>query len=246
MPQHGGKTWTAQIGRSDRTIYIAAFPTERDAAVARDRVALSLLGRSGPLNFPRGRLTPASVDEMRRWARQLRKHGAAQTSALLGVSYDDRRPDRNWVAALWIGSRTVNLGYWSTEVEAAEAHDRAILHYRRGVRYRLNFPRRLSSKPADASTLRAEAFRRHKQATSSRYVGVTWSKRKERWLARLLANGELHNIGYFQQEEEAAWRRDQLALELLGNRARLNFHPETGDEVHGQRLEALVARRRHG
>jgi hypothetical protein len=243
--QTGGVSWQAYICVQYRNIHIASFARQRDAAVARDRVALRLLGKDAVLNFPRAKLEPASVEEMRRWARQLRKRRAADTSSFLGVSCRPDRPGYPWLASLSVRSRTLRLGHWRSEREAAEAHDKAVLHYFGVLRNRLNFPDRARAlAPADMASLRQEAMRRHKATTSSRYIGVTWMRSRNCWSATLLADGQRHNIGYFHDEEEAAWKRDTLAIKLLGKRACLNFHPESGEEVYGRQLGKLVARKR--
>jgi hypothetical protein len=54
-----------------RQHWVAQFAKEEDAAVAYDRVALGLLGNEAKRNFPRRRLRPATVEEIREWASSL-------------------------------------------------------------------------------------------------------------------------------------------------------------------------------
>lgn len=65
--------------------------------------------------------------------------------------------------------------------------------------------------------------RRGFKGSSSKYVGVSYFPKTGRWIARIKVSGIQINIGYFITEAEAAWMRDQWALELHGEFARLNL-----------------------
>jgi hypothetical protein len=66
--------------------------------------------------------------------------------------------------------------------------------------------------------------------TSSRFVGVSFDKRKRRWIAYINHNGKKIFLGYFDSEIEAAKAYDAAAKKYHGEFARLNF-PETADSV---------------
>lgn len=57
----------------------------------------------------------------------------------------------------------------------------------------------------------------------SKYIGVCWNKRKNRWQAYVKFNSTSYHLGYFKSEEEAAMARDIKATELHGCFANLNF-----------------------
>lgn len=66
--------------------------------------------------------------------------------------------------------------------------------------------------------------------TSSKYVGVQFSKKKNRWIAGIyFEKGRIH-IGTFLYEAEAALAYNEFALELYGYKATLNIIPQ--DEIN--------------
>eukprot|EP01045_Picozoa_sp_COSAG04_P020658 COSAG04_NODE_2138_length_4717_cov_3.408402_2_plen_835_part_00 len=73
---------------------------------------------------------------------------------------------------------------------------------------------------------------------SSQFVGVSWSKKAVRWKAAISHEGQTQHVGFFVEEEEAAWAYDDAARRLRGGdahggtnssgrRLRLNFPTET-------------------
>ena len=58
---------------------------------------------------------------------------------------------------------------------------------------------------------------------SSRYKGVSWYKRRKRWVAYITKDYKRICIGYYNNEKEAAIARDKKALELFGRVAKLNL-----------------------
>lgn len=45
--------------------------------------------------------------------------------------------------------------------------------------------------------------KRRMNKTSSKYVGVYWNKRDKSWVAAITINGQIINLGYFKNEDEA-------------------------------------------
>jgi hypothetical protein len=238
--------WVAAIIITGEHVHIGYFDDDREAALARDRYALHVLGPKTPLNFPNAGLKPVPLAQLRSASRQKRKLERAsvdrRSSPFLGVTYRPATPNRPWRALIDIDRRPEMLGNWRSPEQAALAHDRAFLHYY-GDPARINFPERAARlRPADASTLRQEATKKRKSETSSRFIGVSWFKRYKRWKASLELDGVRHHIGYFDNEEQAAVKRSswsEYAIKLQARNARLNFHPKTGEEVHGRLLREL-------
>ena len=58
---------------------------------------------------------------------------------------------------------------------------------------------------------------------TSRFKGVSWDKRRERWLANITLDGKMRRLGSFRDEIAAAQTYDEAARELFGEFARVNF-----------------------
>ncbi len=65
--------------------------------------------------------------------------------------------------------------------------------------------------------------RKRSGETTSRYKGVHWSASHGCWCARLSHKGHRYELGYFDDEVEAAKAYDEARLRLSGEFARLNF-----------------------
>ncbi len=76
----------------------------------------------------------------------------------------------------------------------------------------------------------------------SRYKGVSYSKRRDKFFAQCRFAGKHRWLGYFDDEVEAARAYDRAAVEECGEFARVNFPqewpPQRRAEVHAQWLEA--------
>ncbi len=124
-----------------------------------------------------------------------------------------------WGARISVNRRLHALGFWVTEIDAAEAYDRAALHFV-GPNATRNFRRRRLA-PAEPDALRAEARRQFKRQTASRYRGVF--PLRHRWAARLNHEGKHEPLGAWSTERQAAEAYDRAARHVLGDRAQLNF-----------------------
>jgi AP2 domain len=58
---------------------------------------------------------------------------------------------------------------------------------------------------------------------TSRYKGVSWDRRRNKWRAGIMNNRQLYHLGMFTDEDEAARAYDAAAIELQGEFARPNF-----------------------
>ena len=65
--------------------------------------------------------------------------------------------------------------------------------------------------------------RRPQPGGTSRYKGVYWNRDARKWLARIQHRGRLIHIGCYDYEADAAIAYDDMAIELFGEFACLNF-----------------------
>jgi hypothetical protein len=59
--------------------------------------------------------------------------------------------------------------------------------------------------------------------TSSKFKGVSWDKKAQKWKARIKCDGMSTHLGYFDSEEDAARAYDNAAKDRHGEFENLNF-----------------------
>lgn len=76
-----------------------------------------------------------------------------------------------------------------------------------------------------ATNAQNQANARKQVNNTSGYKGVSLHKASGRYAARLMHNGVMLNLGYFDTPEDAARAYDERSKELNGEYAKLNFSP---------------------
>ncbi len=145
-------SWAASCTHNGERIQIGNYPTAKEAAEARDRLAKYMLGDAAILNFPDRELTPASPRQLSReliTKNKLRKHRKkARTRSsrppgeyhgYIGVLYI--APTKRWQASVTHNGVSYQVNSYDTETQAAEARDRLAKHLK-GRAAVLNFPQR--------------------------------------------------------------------------------------------------------
>ncbi len=119
-------------------------------------------------------------------------------SKFWGVSWHNR--DLRWTATFRHNGILVNIqGTFATDKDAADAVDAFLIAHGR----------------ADETNHDANGiFRPRDKKTSSKYRGVSWAKSRNQWYASITVAGKKENLGYFDDEEEAARAFDTRAAEL--------------------------------
>jgi hypothetical protein len=132
----------------------------------------------------------------------------AKTSKYKGVHWDKAR--LSWVASCHFeNGQQKHLGVFEEETEAAKAYDSAVLAIHGEFAY-LNFPE-------TAIPIMPEPLRNQK----SKYKGVTWVKGK--WTARIMIAKQRKDLGFYDNEENAARAYDNVSLFLGRKRELCNF-----------------------
>jgi hypothetical protein len=150
------------------------------------------------LNFPTKKEQAAEEAKQQRWV----KCGEAGSN-YRGVYWDK---NNNWKASINYDGKQHHLGSFENEEEAARAYDRAARAHH-GEKAQLNFP--------------AEGEGGIRK--SSKYRGVSRDKNSSKWVAKISYDGKQHNLGLFEDEEEAAKAYDRAARAHQGEKARPNF-----------------------
>ena len=188
------KKWVAGINNNGEHIHLGYFDDEETAARKYDEAA-AILGR--PLNFPKppGEEAVAPGGDL-----SSVKGGRKTSSRFKGVGWN--KGNQKWVAQIFKEGKSSHLGYYDDEVEAARMYDKAAAALGR----RLNFP-----PVADGSDVGPVMG---SKGRTSRFKGVCWYKAKQKWLAQYMKGGKTTTLGYFDNEEDAARKYDEVAVTL--------------------------------
>jgi len=147
-------------------------------------------------------------------ARNLRRHKQF-SSRFKGVSWNSG--DQLWDARIQVNLKTIHLGQFPSEIQAALAYNEAALQH---------FGEYASLNEIGEST-KDNIVRRQGKAYStartSQYLGVNFSKTRNSWNAEATINGQRFRMRGFSTEEEAARAYDKVVLKHRGARAFLNF-----------------------
>lgn len=158
-----------------------------------------------------------------------------KTSKYNNVYWD--RKGEVWIVAVRVEKKIYHGGRFHDEYDAAIVADFLIFKYY-GNSITRNFPGLTSS---DINEIHDEVLKKHGQTPEEKYakahqgissapcrqitkfVGVVWHKRHKYWVAQISYQKKACRKGGFKSDIEAAKAYDEMALELYGTHARLNF-----------------------
>lgn len=125
-----------------------------------------------------------------------------------GVAWSEQR----WHARIQIDRRQIGLGYFTTQRAAAFAYNEAATKLFGEFAW-LN---EIVDDPDDQPIPETDC-------KPSRFRGVCWDKRRQKWMARLQVQNKTINVGRFVSDVKAAKAYDAAARIHHGQKAKLNF-----------------------
>ncbi|KAG1672574.1 hypothetical protein FOA52_010675 [Chlamydomonas sp. UWO 241] len=207
--------WKVQLKdpQTKRVRHIGSFASEEDAARAYDCAAVQACGPGAKRNFPGEAISkpPVSKGEER-----------LQSSSYIGVSWDKSSSSLHVKLYEPSTKRQRHIGSFSSEGDAARAHDVAAVQAH-GPGAKRNFP------GETVGELPMPVGKEQKQQRgSSRYLGVTWHKGKFSWNVALAdpQTKRARYVGCYATEEDAARAYDRAAVQARGPGAKRNFPDE--------------------
>ena len=208
------KPYRASITFRHKRMHLGGFGSAEDAAKVRDIAAVKYFGEYAKLNFEERR--PEYLEQVLGGFDPVIK-ASTRSCEYRGVSLQDNA----WRAAITIDRTQVNLGSHRSENDAVTARDVASIMFF-GVHADLNLPER---RDEYLEMIRAGYDPRIKPRgpTSSRYVGVSYDKQRDTWIAYLSGGGVRKALGSFRDEADAAVQRDLAAIKMRGDDTHLNF-----------------------
>jgi hypothetical protein len=127
-------------------------------------------------------------------------HGGGGIGQTYPGSCGDAPGNKYFDPAILHNGKFVNLGAnFDTEIAAAKAVDVWL---------------RENGRAAEANFDESGSFVPRVSTKSSKYRGVAWSKKSSQWKASIKVAGKMENLGYFDDEAEAARAFDTRAAEL--------------------------------
>jgi hypothetical protein len=140
--------------------------------------------------------------------------GNSVTSEYKGVSWS--KHSKCWEAAINANGKSIKLGHFDLEHEAAHAYNIAALKFHEGYA-------KLNELSQYQEMVNDENYTyRSKRTTTSKYYGVSLVKKNGKWRARIVIKGKLIHLGYFDCELDAARSYNVAAIRKLGVKAKLN------------------------
>lgn len=92
--------------------------------------------------------------------------------------------NNKWLANIRVNQRLFYLGFFETEIEASNAYQNAVESLKNGNEFTIE------------KTIK-------KREGTSKYKGVCWHKKQNKWMSRILINKKRIFLGYFETAEQA-------------------------------------------
>jgi group I intron endonuclease len=142
------------------------------------------------------------------------------SSKYIGVRLRNGR----YTAELCMGGKNIHIGSFGDEIEAALAYNEFAKNIL-GDDAVLNIINLNGLSPYEYISNLEKNYKKRKN-TSSKYVGVSFDKSRNKWISYFISGEKTIYVGRFLTETEAAMAYNEYALEYLGWKAKLNIISE--------------------
>ena len=209
--------WEARIYESGKQRFLGYFPDEDTAALAYDDYAVSAMGSAArvKLNFPEryahvelpppphpvttGAAAKHHHHPQQQQQQQQSPGPAARATAITTTTAQQQQPQQHKSSsgAIPLNTTTTNISN-----------------------------RRGGGGNGGTNTTTTTHKRVQPVKGSSRFRGVSWNSNTSKWRAQVWRGAEVHHVGYFEQEEDAAHAYDEAVVRIRGPGAPVNYPSE--------------------
>ncbi len=197
--------WQARIQIDGKNHCIGYYEDEEEAAVDYARAVFKY--KAGRVERARPQRSKQKLFDLSDVPPQLpilrsRSNGKGGTSKYKGVYLDKK--NNKWRAQIKVDGKNHCIGWYENDEEAAIEYARAAFKYGTG---RLERARAQCSKQKfiDLTDVPLQLpIMSRKKTGISKYQGLNFDKKINKWQARIQINGKNHSLGYYDNEEEAA------------------------------------------
>lgn len=131
----GNNRWGAVVSLNRKNTRVGTYSTPEEAARMYDMLAIKLQGEFACTNFPKTHYSIQDIENA--YTEALRVCSCNNKSGYRGVS--KHKKNGTYVSAICINRKTIYLGSFITDIEAAKAYDKKALELL-GDKANLNFP----------------------------------------------------------------------------------------------------------
>jgi phage anti-repressor protein len=202
--------WKAELKMAYKISFLGYYLNELECAKAYNDYALFINNRDNtnyllnniPDYIPNPRNIPEENEKL---------IADKKTSNYNGVSYDSKR--KYYVSSIKYKSKSYALGNTPDEIECAKLYNQQALYFNEkfNTNYILND---IPGYITHSKNIYQEIQDKKRENKSSKYYGVTLSKRNNKYRAVIVHNKKQIHIGFFDNELDAAKAYNQKASEL--------------------------------